>query len=84
MTHDELLTKLETWPTGSTAHDYPSAIREAVPLMLSASAVIRQLRIDNALASLLHDYETATNQRIRVPRKTRDATLVIHDQGERT
>jgi hypothetical protein len=57
MTHDELLTKLETWPIGSTAHDYPSSVREAVPLMLSASAVIRQLRIDNALTSLLHDIE---------------------------
>ena len=45
MTIDELLDELEQWPIGSTAHDYPSVVREAVPLMRAAALTIRQLRV---------------------------------------
>ena len=68
MNTDELLTKLETWPIGSTAHNYPTVVREVVPLMTAAAAEIRQLRTaENDLASILDDYQTGQKQSIREP-----------------
>jgi hypothetical protein len=65
MTQHDLLTALETWPGGSTAHDYPSAVLEAVPLMRLAAAEIRRLTTaENDLASLLNEFASGRGQRI--------------------
>ena len=80
MNQYELLKELDDWASGGGPVCNEGA--EIAELMRLAAAEIRRLAsAENDQAALMDEYQTGTNQMIRMPRQTRTATLVIHDGG---